>query len=231
MNYTIADRLIELRRKEGYSQEELADRLFISRQAISKWERAESLPDTENLIALSRLYGISIDELLGTGTINREHAKHNEPAKVTKFGYSGVEVDNADKYEFISDKKTRKGIPFVHIHYRRNIGLKRQKANGVIAIGDNAKGVVAIGRVATGVVSIGAISLGVVSIGAIALGLLSFGVITLSLIAGFGIITAAPIAFGIITVGVIAFGIISVGYAVYGIIAIGEYVNIRNPWE
>jgi len=64
MDYKTADRLIELRKKYGYSQDELAERLDISRQAISKWERAESLPDTENLIGLAALYGISIDELI-----------------------------------------------------------------------------------------------------------------------------------------------------------------------
>ncbi len=60
----IANKLIELRRNKGLSQEELADRLGISRQAVSKWERAESSPDIDNIIMLSRLYGISVDELL-----------------------------------------------------------------------------------------------------------------------------------------------------------------------
>lgn len=60
-----ANRLAELRRTHGYSQEELAEKLGISRQAVSKWERAESAPDTDNLIALSRLYGVTLDELLG----------------------------------------------------------------------------------------------------------------------------------------------------------------------
>ena len=64
MDYKTADRLIELRKKHGYSQEELAEKLYISRQAVSKWERAESLPDTENLIALAGLYKISIDKLI-----------------------------------------------------------------------------------------------------------------------------------------------------------------------
>ena len=64
MNIEIANRLVELRRAHGYSQEELAGRLGVSRQAISKWERAESSPDTDNLIALARLYGISLDGLL-----------------------------------------------------------------------------------------------------------------------------------------------------------------------
>lgn len=64
MNVQIAQRLAELRRAKGYSQEALANRLGLSRQAVSKWERAESSPDTENLIALARLYGVSLDELL-----------------------------------------------------------------------------------------------------------------------------------------------------------------------
>ena len=64
MNLIMAERFSQLRKKAGFSQEELAAKLGISRQAVSKWERAESSPDTDNLIALSRLYGISLDELL-----------------------------------------------------------------------------------------------------------------------------------------------------------------------
>lgn len=60
-----AARLAELRRAHGLSQEELAEKLDVSRQAVSKWERAESSPDTDNLIALARLYGVSLDVLLG----------------------------------------------------------------------------------------------------------------------------------------------------------------------
>jgi len=66
MTIEIADRLIKLRKKYGYSQEELADKLGLSRQAVSKWERAEASPDTDNLICLAKLYGVSLDELLST---------------------------------------------------------------------------------------------------------------------------------------------------------------------
>ena len=66
MNIEIANRLVELRKQKNYSQEVLAEKLGISRQAVSKWERAEASPDTDNLILLSRLYGVSLDELLKT---------------------------------------------------------------------------------------------------------------------------------------------------------------------
>ena len=175
MDYKIADRLTELRKKHGYSQDQLADRLSISRQAVSKWERAESLPDTENLIALSKLYRVSIDELLNADNPSYFSNKDNreDAQKTRRFGVSGTEVSNKDKYEFVSDKKTKRGTPFVHIHYsRNNWGLgPYQKAKGIIAIGDNAKGIIAIGRIARGLVSIGAISIGLVSIGALTMGL------------------------------------------------------------
>lgn len=64
MNIDMAKRLVDRRRAAGLSQEGLAAELGVSRQAISKWERSESSPDTDNLIALAQLYGVSLDELL-----------------------------------------------------------------------------------------------------------------------------------------------------------------------
>ena len=64
MNLEIANRLVALRKQNNLSQEALAEKLGISRQAVSKWERAEASPDTDNLIALAKLYHISLDELL-----------------------------------------------------------------------------------------------------------------------------------------------------------------------
>ena len=66
MNIEIANRLVNLRKNNNLSQEALAEKLGISRQAVSKWERAEASPDTDNLILLARLYGVSLDELLQT---------------------------------------------------------------------------------------------------------------------------------------------------------------------
>lgn len=66
MNIEIANRLVNLRKEKGLSQEQLAEKIGVSRQAVSKWERSEASPDTDNLIMLARLYEVSLDELLRT---------------------------------------------------------------------------------------------------------------------------------------------------------------------
>ena len=59
-----ADKLMDLRKKNGWSQEELAEKLNVSRQAVSKWESAQSVPDMNRIIQLSELFGVSTDYLL-----------------------------------------------------------------------------------------------------------------------------------------------------------------------
>ena len=59
-----ADKLIDLRKKNGWSQEELAEKLGVSRQAVSKWEGAQSIPDLSRVIAMADLFGVSTDYLL-----------------------------------------------------------------------------------------------------------------------------------------------------------------------
>lgn len=60
----LADKIIELRKKNGWSQEELAMQLGISRQSVSKWESAASIPDLDKILKLSELFGVSTDYLL-----------------------------------------------------------------------------------------------------------------------------------------------------------------------
>ena len=61
----LAENLFNLRRQNGFSQEELADKCGVSRQAIAKWENEESLPTIEKLILIADLYNVSLDELVG----------------------------------------------------------------------------------------------------------------------------------------------------------------------
>ena len=60
------DIIFELRTKKGLSQEELADKIFVTRQAVSRWENGETVPNTETLKLLSRLFDVSINTLLGS---------------------------------------------------------------------------------------------------------------------------------------------------------------------
>ncbi len=85
MNLEIATRLVGLRKANKLSQEALAEKLGISRQAVSKWERAEASPDTDNLIALAKLYHVSLDELL---KINEE--EETDSAGGVDVGTDGI---------------------------------------------------------------------------------------------------------------------------------------------
>ena len=60
----LADKIIRLRKKNGWSQEELADRMHVSRQAVSKWEAAQTTPDLEKILQMSTLFGVTTDYLL-----------------------------------------------------------------------------------------------------------------------------------------------------------------------
>lgn len=63
----LADKITELRKKNGWSQEELAEMLDVSRQAISKWESAQSMPDINRILKMSEVFGVSTDYLLKDG--------------------------------------------------------------------------------------------------------------------------------------------------------------------
>lgn len=86
----ISAKLKELRAKKGLSQERVAEQLYISRQAISKWENGEALPDMENLVAISKFYGVSIDYILGAneGSGKSEIPTAAEPQS-TALSYQG----------------------------------------------------------------------------------------------------------------------------------------------
>lgn len=97
MNVETANRLQMLRKKNGYSQEELAEKIGITRQAVSKWERAEASPDTDNLILLARLYGVTLDELLRTESVPMPNSEGISLRK-EDYIYSGTQDDDGEIY-------------------------------------------------------------------------------------------------------------------------------------
>ncbi len=105
MNLEIANRLQQLRKEKGYSQEELANELGISRQAVSKWERAESSPDTDNLICLARLYGVSLDELLSTDETTEEIIENKSEIIISEEEM--IEKEQEEEKPIISSKSLR----------------------------------------------------------------------------------------------------------------------------
>ena len=85
---TFGEKLKFLRKQKGFSQERLSQQLTVSRQAISKWELGESLPDTENVIQLSKLFSVSIDFLLNDNICSEADipaVQHNTTVLQDKF--------------------------------------------------------------------------------------------------------------------------------------------------
>ena len=75
------EKLQELRKQRGLTQEELAEKLYVSRTAISKWESGRGYPNIESLKAIAKFFGVTVDELLSTGevlTIAEENQKQTE---------------------------------------------------------------------------------------------------------------------------------------------------------
>lgn len=77
----LSEKLYSLRKKSGLSQEQLAEQLSVSRQAISKWEAGQSVPESEKLIAISNYFNVSLDYLMKE--TEEDHSVTKEPAEKT----------------------------------------------------------------------------------------------------------------------------------------------------
>jgi len=90
----LADKIIRLRKKNGWSQEELADKMNVSRQAVSKWESAQSIPDLEKILQLSTLFGVTTDYLLKD---NIEDEKFSNDASL-ETSVKKISIEEANTY-------------------------------------------------------------------------------------------------------------------------------------
>ena len=82
----LADKIIALRKKAGWSQEKLAQQLNVSRQSVSKWEGAQSVPDLEKVLQMSRIFGVTTDFLLKDEVEIPEAAEVSEEKEPAKDG-------------------------------------------------------------------------------------------------------------------------------------------------
>lgn len=214
------DKLIELRRERGFSQEQLADLLDVSRQSVSKWESDQTMPELPKLIMLSEIFQVSLDYLMkdhitnrtGTGEKNDSTERTYSDTSNNDKHYSSLEsqineINNYIKrprgFEYKS-KRMLFGLPWVHVCFlysRHRIKV--------------AKGIIAIGSISVGFFSIGILSFGLISLGALALGLFSLGAISLG-----------AIAIGSIAIGFLAAGAISIGFYSLGSIAIAKEIAV-----
>lgn len=206
-----SEKLMVLRRGRGMSQEQLADRLDVTRQSVSKWESDAAMPEIQKLIALSDLFQVSIDYLL------KEQLMEPEP----ECGTETVDTETAARLERKLDELSRRdqvfrytsrlnfcGLPLVSIRF----GNARYPSRNNIALG-----LIAIGNYSIGLISIGLISLGIIPFGLIAFGGIALGLVSI------GYFSVGVASLGIYAVGVSALGLrLAVGIAASGAVAVGQ---------
>ena len=188
-------RLFDLRRQAGLSQEELANLLGVTRQAVQKWEAGTSRPDMDNLVSLAEYFQVSLDYLV-TG---------KEPSPPVQQTQTVVNHYYHPWYEYKS-KRTLFGLPLVHINSGPGLRV--------------AKGIIAVGNISIGVFSVGGLALGLFSFGGLALGLL----LVLAGV-GVGAVAWGGVAVGVLANGGFALGWLAIGGIARGVYGAGGIVS------
>ena len=204
---TLGEKLSKLRKENNYTQEQLADVLEVSRQAISKWESNITYPETDKLIRMSELFNCSLDYLLKDAEETDSMKRSGEQSPLFRMRLRERKSD-----------KTVWGMPLWHIG---------RNARGFVAVGLNARGVIAVGFNAKGIVSLGMLSVGVLSLGMLSLGLISLGLFSLGLLSA-GCFSVGVFAAGAISLGIISLGAIAIGDFSVGALSIGKYFALGD---
>ncbi len=95
----LADKIVRLRKKIGWSQEELAEKMNVSRQAISKWESAGSIPDLNKILKLSEIFGVSTDYLV------KDDIEESEENILEDFDDEIRKITLEEAQEYVENKK------------------------------------------------------------------------------------------------------------------------------
>ena len=94
---SFADKIFDLRTRSGLSQEALADKLLVSRQAVSKWESGVTLPETDKLVTISNMFGVSLDYLLKEDKPTKGKPDENLDRIILRFLGSAQDIDEISK--------------------------------------------------------------------------------------------------------------------------------------
>ncbi|MGN0814479.1 MAG: helix-turn-helix domain-containing protein [Candidatus Coproplasma sp.] len=244
---TTGDKIAQERRKINLTQEQLAYKLGVTRQAVSRWEADVAYPETEKLIKLSVIFGCTVDYLLNDGAENCNRGSQcGETCNQSSAQNGGAANDRYDTQNGAADGnrggiyggarisnfgRVGLGIPLSEIYYeykseRTLFGLPLVHIN--MGLGRTAKGFIAIGIKAQGVISMGVFSMGVLALGVFSLGILAFGAFALALLAAFGAVAAGLIAVGAVAAGFIALGAVAIGAFADGALAVGGYVAVGD---
>lgn len=207
---TLGDKLSRLRKENNYTQEQLADVLGVSRQAVSKWESDAAYPETNKLIQMSELFNCSLDYLL------KDKMEEDSTAQTAQKSENPFIFHRSFRER--KSEKTLWGMPLWHIG---------KNAKGIIAVGLNARGIIAVGMCAKGVISLGVLSVGLLSFGMFSLGLFSFGLFAAGILSA-GCFSAGIFSAGAISLGIISLGAVAVGDFSVGALAVGKYVAIGD---
>lgn len=101
----LAEKIIKLRKKNGWSQEELAAQMNVSRQSVSKWESMSSIPDLDKIVKLSQLFGVSTDYLL-KDELEDDEAEHIETIEESEKKY--VSLNEANEFMGLAEENALK---------------------------------------------------------------------------------------------------------------------------
>ena len=108
----LSDKIIGLRKSNGMSQEDLAEKLDVSRQAISRWESGTAMPDANNILQLSKLFGVTTEYLL-----NEDYQSDNDLPKVKEVQNDNLGQIMGPLRKFcVSDIRQNQEYHIIHVH-------------------------------------------------------------------------------------------------------------------
>ena len=241
---TTGQKIAALRRERGMTQDALAEALSVTRQAVSKWEADAALPETGKLLPLARLFGCTVDYLLGSW-----EAEAGAPQGAPNTAAQGCEPNTAQGAPNTAAQSSEPkgapqgckpntaqgaqqepaqgrgpftpywGLPRRYVWASDFEYKSKRTLFGLPLVHINGKW----GGTAKGVVAVGFKACGVVSVGFLSMGVLSAGSLSLGVLS-LGVVALGVLALGSVAVGLLpALGAVAAGFVTYGAAAFGGF--------